>query len=525
MPTTVLATALPHSLADDAPFQLTVFVTHKLVGGPDGAVLSDFPAAADWVTTLAGCTLTLTTSLDPNAALPLRVVSNPDPASWVAVLPPDTPVTAFPTPALSADTWRTNPASRMSDHAVDLHLAAITAAPALRPGLAGDPIATGLLETLAGLDQDGPLRRLLEDAPGRARRALQVPGQRLRDALTTIGPLTEIDETDPERGHGREVPPLPPYQSEIVDQPSPVQVLLDDPEADLRVTRRLDSLVGQDLSANPQLRMVVDAHAMRRYYERPEQPQQPPRREPDPDAPPTPRPDRPEHDFHARVASFGATPALLRRVGLAVDVVIDGLDAAGARAALAGATWVSVTLTSPAADLEVLPPRRTAVVVDGVVFAPKSSSAWVGGALPLGEDEWVVLDVDPDASGLKLDQHARNLVRQYASEANGDPATSAPGTLRSTGFALARRDRATQLRGRVQEAEQLAADDGTRELLLRRLRARHPGRGVGRRDQGMAQPAPAPRDGHRRGHPAGHRAGRRSGRRVPAALGTQPGSR
>ena len=100
------------------------------------------------------------------------------------------------------------------------------------------------------------------------------------------------------------------------------------------------------------------------------------------------------------------------------------------------------------------------------MFAARSSSAWVGGALPLGDDEWVVLDVDPDASGLKLDQHLRNLVRQYASEANGDPATSAPGTLRSTGFALARRDRAAQLRGRVQEAEELAADDGTRELLL-----------------------------------------------------------
>jgi hypothetical protein len=466
MPTTVLATALPHSLADDAPFQLTVFITHKLVGGPDNAVLADFPAATDWVTTLAGCQLTLRTSLDPNAALPLRIVSDPDAASWAAVLPPTIPVDAFPTPAVSDKPWRTNPASRMSDHAVDLHLAAITAAPTLRPGLAGDPIAGGLLETLAGLDRGGPLPRLLEDAPGRARRALEVPAKRLRDALTTIGPLTDTDETDPERGHHGEVPPPPPYQSEIVDRPSPVQVLLDDPEADLRVTRRLDSLVGQDLAANPQLQMIVDAHAMRRYYERPEQPQQEPRREPDPDAPPAPRLDRPEHDFHARVASFGSTPALLRRLGLAVDVVLDGVDAAGARAALAGATWVSVTLASRHADLEVLPPRRTSVVVDGAVFAARSSRAWVGGALPLGEDEWVVLDVDPDASGLKLDQHARNLVRQYASEANGDPATSAPGTLRSTGFALARRDRATQLRGRVQEAEQLAADDGTRELLL-----------------------------------------------------------
>src|SRR6478609_88140 len=187
MPTTVLATALPHSLADDAPFHLTVFLTHKLVGG---ALLSDFPAAADWVGTLAGCTFTLTTSLDPGAALPLRVVSNAGAASWSAVLPPGTVVEGFPAPTLSEQTWRTNPASRMSDHAIDLHLAAIAAAPTRRPGLAGDPVAGGLLETLAGLDQDGALRRLLGDEASRARRALLVPGQRLRDALTTIGPLT-----------------------------------------------------------------------------------------------------------------------------------------------------------------------------------------------------------------------------------------------------------------------------------------------------------------------------------------------
>ncbi|NUU18538.1 hypothetical protein HP550_14880 [Cellulomonas humilata] len=461
MPTTLLATALPHSLADDAPFQLTVFLTHKLVGG---ALLSDFPAAADWPATLAGCTFTLDTSL--GTSLPLRVVSAADSPSWVGVLPPGTPVDGFPTPVLSDETWRSNPASRLSDHAVDLHVAAMTSAPTRRPGLEGDPVAGGLLRTLADLDQGGPLWQLLEDAPGRARRALQVPAKRLRDALTTIGPLTEPDDLDPERGHGREIPPLPVYQSEITDRPSPVQVLLDDPEADTRVTRRLDALLGQDVSADPQLQLVVDAHAMRRYYERPEQPQQTPRREPDPAAPPTPRPDRPEHDVHARLAQLGATPALLRRLGLAVDVVLDGVDAAGARAALAGATWVSVTVTSPEADLEVLPPRKTAVVVDAGVFAARSSAAWVGGALPLGDDEWVVLDVDPDASGLKLDQHARNLVRQYAGEANGDPATSAPGTLRSTGFALARRERAAQLRARVQEAEALAVDDGTRELLL-----------------------------------------------------------
>ncbi|MDJ0313555.1 hypothetical protein [Arthrobacter sp. H35-D1] len=463
MSTTVLATALPYSLADDAPFHLTVFITHKLVGG--GALLSDHPAAAGWVDTLAGCTFDLVTSLDPNASLPLRVVSVPDSAAWTAVLPPETPVAAFPTPVLSGETWRTNPASRMSDHAVDLHLAAITAAPALRPGLEGDPVAGGLLETLANLDQGGPLHRLLQGADARARRALALPDQRLRDALTTLGPLDEFDETVPDRLHGRALPPLPPYQSEIADTPSPIQLLLDDRDADVRVTGQLDGLLGEDLSADPKLQLITDAHAMRRYYERPEQPQPEPRTEPDPNAPPTPRPDRPQHDFHAKAAAFGSTPVLLRRLGLAVDVVLDGLDGASARAALAGATWVSVSISSPHADLEVLPPRRTAAQVDGPVFTAQSTPAWVGGALPLGREEWVVLDTDPDASGLKLDQHARNLSRQYASEANGDPATSAPGTLRATGFAIARRDRAAQVRGRVQAAETLA-DDGGHELLL-----------------------------------------------------------
>ena len=66
MPTTVLATALPRSLADDAEAHLTVFLTHKLVGGD---VLSAFPAAVGWPTTLAGCTFALTTSLDPGGSV------------------------------------------------------------------------------------------------------------------------------------------------------------------------------------------------------------------------------------------------------------------------------------------------------------------------------------------------------------------------------------------------------------------------------------------------------------------------
>lgn len=133
MTTTIQATALPHSLADDATFQLTVFITHKLVG--DQPTLAGYPAAAGWVDTLGGCSLGLVTSNDPDAVLPLRVVSAPDSAAWGAVLPPGTPVAPFPTPSLSGETWRSCPASRMSDHAVDLQLAAIASSPTAAPRL------------------------------------------------------------------------------------------------------------------------------------------------------------------------------------------------------------------------------------------------------------------------------------------------------------------------------------------------------------------------------------------------------
>ncbi|GAA5016509.1 hypothetical protein GCM10023258_02130 [Terrabacter aeriphilus] len=465
MATTVLATALPYSLDEHAPFHLTVFLTHKLVADappPDDPdrmpVVGDFPSVADWVTTLSGCTLTLQTSLG-GADLPLKVVSSPSAPAWASAFPPSLAVDGFPAPSLSGQEWRSNPAHRMSDHAVDLHLVSAAAAPTRRPDVAGDPVAGGMLRRLSALDQDSALTRLLAGADDRNQRVQRVVAARVADALTTLGPLSDWDGgRDPDH----QGPPLPDYLKEAPVEPSAIEVLLDDPEADTRLTRRLDGLVGADLSGDPQLQLLVDAHATRRYYERPDEPKYPERKEPDPDAPPLPRPTVPDQEFHRRAGSFGSTPALLRALGLALDVVLDVPDPVGA---LSGATWVSVTVTPPdGSDLTVLPPRRTAVIARGPVLTYQSSSDWVGGALPLGDDDWRVLDLDPDASGLKLDQHLRNLPRRYATEANRDPETSTPATLRTNGFAIARRNRMDSTRARVAAAEGLEA--AARDLLF-----------------------------------------------------------
>ena len=174
MPTTVLATALPALARRRRPVPAHR-VPHAQAAST-ATLLSDFPAAADWPATLAGCTFALDDLADPGR--PCRCVScrRPTPRPGRPCCRRAPPVAGFPTPALSDETWHTYPASRISDHAVDLHLAAITAAPARRPALAGDPVAGGCCGPWRTSTSGGPLRRLLEDAPGRARRA--PPGRR-----------------------------------------------------------------------------------------------------------------------------------------------------------------------------------------------------------------------------------------------------------------------------------------------------------------------------------------------------------
>lgn len=439
MPTTLIATALPHSLADDASFQLSVFFTHKLVSGGD--TVAGYPAAADWVDVLKGCKLSLTVAKpSPIGHLPsvrtyaLRIVSKPDADSWHALLPSTLGVTPFPEPKLSRAPIHSNPASRMSEHAIDVQLAAIASSPGMRPAVSGNPIATGILTAIAErLDREGPVAKLRSREPSDTDASLL--RRRFHEALATLGPLDGPKLN--QRGDGHREDPWP-------DRGTALDGILHDPDADRRVSERLDALIGQDLSDQPYLRLLVDAHAMRRYYEPPAG-----------NHPAPQRPDPPEPDFHSRVASFGAVPALLRRLGLVADVVIDAMTPTAARGALRDALWVSIAVDSNHTDLNVIPARKTAVQVDGATFQAKSSNAWVDGALPLGEPEWVVLDADPDAAGLKLDQYLRDLPRQYAAELNGDPATAAPATVRATGFSLARVDRASQFRDRLTQAEDL----------------------------------------------------------------------
>ena len=445
--TRVMVTALPWSLAPDATHHVTAFVTLKLAPETADATLADFPAAADWVATMGAGRWELLTDASAEP-VPLTVVDGPggpgaqaDSGAWVSCLPPDTPVAGFPAPVLSDKTWHSYPAHRLSDHAVDLHLASLTSAPTGRPPVLTNPALGGVIDRLFRTSDSLQLiRRLAADRAGRAEATL---ARRSAEASASLGVRTRRDG--------------PAYPTSDATQPSALEILFRDERMDERITTMLDGELGRDHAGDPETGLLADAHATRRYYDRPEE--QDPNRPPQPTEGATePRTERPTPpDVHQRIGSFGSTPALQRRLGLVVDLALAGPDAA---ATLAGATWVAVRfVAADGAEVTRQAPPRTRVVVAGDRLDAVASDAWENGAVPLGEDGWVVLDLDPDASGLKLDQHLRGLPRAAASEANGDAVSSSPATLRTNGFGIARVDRVDALRTRTARAEALETPD------------------------------------------------------------------
>lgn len=391
MPTeSFLVTALPFSADPSQPKHVSVFVTHRLTpDGPAGTV-ADFAHVRDWTNLLAGATITLTGRVGAAArSIPVTPVLDAlQPDLWARVFPPDLPVLPWRTPDPASRTWRTFPAHRMQAEALTVHALSLLSSPLDAPSVADNVFAQALLRQW-------------------------VDGQLTVDQLL-----------DGERGK-----------------------FLDD-----RITRRLDAAAGQDTasmttalldnqgSVPPALLIAADAHLARRYYQRPEE-DTPYRAGPDPDFVPAPVTQAPP-DFHRRASLLGDLSPLLRRLGLVIDLRVDDL------ATLVGLTDISADIVIADLANEVAVQPRTACEVVGSSFTAASRTGdYVRGMLQLGDtDSFTILDLDPDASALKLEQYVRTLPRLLATETNGDATTSAPSSLQANGFAMARNDHAERLR-------------------------------------------------------------------------------
>ena len=393
-----LVTALPRSADPNERVHVSLFVTHRLT--PDGAVgdVGDFPTVSAWTARLARARIRLVGRTSGGGLVAIPVTADLSPLTdslWPLVFPPDLAVHPWMTRDMTDAPWRTFPAHRMQQHALMVHAAGMFSSPVVSPTVKGNALTDPLLTAIGY---------------GHLRRGLSVE--------TLLRQATDMDA---------------------------------------RATRLLDEISGTGLVGKglgtpgntaaqgvpPLTLLAADAHRARRYYQRPEE-ATPHQDRPTPGAEGVPLAKR-DPEFHARAAMIGDLSPLLRRLGLILDLQVDDL------AALADVVAIQATLVLPRHENTVVNQPWTACAVTGPSFCATSARGdYVGPLLKLGDEErFRVLDLDPDASGLKLEQYMRTLPRLLAAETNGDPTTSAPPTLRATGFALARVDRAQDLHDRL----------------------------------------------------------------------------
>ena len=439
-----LVTALPYSADPAHEFHVSLFVTHRLTPNGAAGTLAEFPNVVDWATMLVDSTFRLTGS-DGQAVPVTALVEKIVPDWWNRVFPKDLVVRPWETPELAAVPWRTFPAHKMDAYSRLTHTFAALLSPVGPPsvvekllpavvlgsqifgagpgtfGVEGSATASGL--AFRASPTTSALASFL-DAGGTSRERLKERFEALIRRITR-----GLGEGDP-RGDSvlRGL--------ELLDEQW--TSVLDDRTKQGTESPTVPSALGQ---------AVVDLHLARRFYERPEE-QRPYAERPADPPPPHVRPEAIEPDFHQRCALLADTPGVLRELGLVVDLRVDDLSR------LANLTWIRADIVVPGLSNAIKKQPAVSCRVSGTTFATVSSSGdYADGALRLGDERrYHVLDLDPDASGLKLERFVRSLPRVVYSALNGDPANAAPATLRSSGFAVARRDRSDQVRARLVNA-------------------------------------------------------------------------
>jgi hypothetical protein len=158
-----------------------------------------------------------------------------------------------------------------------------------------------------------------------------------------------------------------------------------------------------------------------------------------------PPPEVPEFDFHQMVAQLGDHPALLRRLGLIVDLVID------LRKPIATIPAEGVVRVVPRGELPEDPPTSpgTCYELDERWFGakPKDDFRMTHGLLRLNPDLYDLFQVDVDGAALQVADFANTLGRMLDPQRRGPATPNRTGVpaLRSAGLALARTQRGEQL--------------------------------------------------------------------------------
>jgi hypothetical protein len=445
MPTTrIMTTVLPHSVDPNAKFHLSLFFSHRLDGNGQ---LSGYEPMINWVKTLknalANAPIRLHTDASANAIPCTPLLQATSETAWLTTFPATTEIRNYPKPQVTNNDWITFPAHLMPEHALTVHYTSALSSPVSRPSVIGSCLADRVGRALNGVDGAS---RLIEDLTGyrtaKERWLTNLDSSRKVAADQALNPLKPQPE-DPSTHPG-----FAPNAAAVERPKSPIELLLERDGVDGEITRYLDSLLrpGAPTVTDPMLAILRDTHSTRGYYLREEERPT----NPDLDAI-AERTARPAPDFHERAATACNVPALARTLGFVVDVkVINQADLALLKQA--HEVWCDVTIDSDDTEMYLSP----ITLCDGERFLadPADKTRWAAGRMRIGKDDrYRVMDLDPDAAGLALEQHLRSTIRAMAIAVNGDRGSYAPAALRATGFAVAEIDRSDRLKPQIKDSE------------------------------------------------------------------------
>ena len=422
-------TAIPHGISGPSPYPLSpggklyvsVHVSPRLTSSTSKAQLGDFSDWQSWPTTLAGLTFKVSFAGGPTfQGLKAPDGSPPDRGLWQnVVFPPSTLVNSFAFEDYSKSTIRSYPLARIHADIIGRFQTVIRAI-ARDPSLA--PPTGQMKELLASIpildpDEMARLQTYLEQGFQQAKvQGTKILGPKAippEPLGTQSNGMTELDYAQVDAFYHR-----------TVNYP---------------LSGRHVKTAGRQSESRADLAMPTAAELAQQY------------------------------DFHAMVAALGNHPALLRALGLVVDLEIDLTD-------LNKDAWAQIRTGSQSTSISVTPsnyePSRDVVTETYYALDPKSSTFLARPAassyltpqlqLQLGNKKshtgklnfvvkspYALTQIDVDGAALKLLAMKPTVVKQFALLAGtgifgGDQGQTLP-SVRSAGLSLIHTGRAQDL--------------------------------------------------------------------------------
>jgi len=440
----IIWTALPYGRSDDGRLRLSAFVSPRLRTDDVPSLLGAFPNFLEWAATVNDMTFTVRRPTDPNELPTERLGPTADQSLWPLLFGPETPVRPF--------AFKDHSARNIRSFSVDSVMTYLTGLYQDAAQLSPDDLP--LIEPEDGAPQDGTLAGLVQELGGVLWHFRIPHGRGAQDRLREQWLGHRAGTTGFDWSGDDMLVAAKKWARERRFH------ALDGAFASTRVVEPGTNPATYGFASQT----AMDFYQANRFFDRPEDQHE---YVPAPDAAKiAPPPDVPDFDFHQAVGILADYPAIVRRLGLVIDLAIDGdLPATGeirvtahwgeAHPAAAFSTD-HAPATSYALDEDrflarPLDPTRLA---DGMIALDGATDDFeTGGATT----RYGIVQVDPDGAALKTVATAVNLKSLLFDAAQGRAAFDTPdrtglAPMRTVGVAVFAKDRALSLHGDLVDA-------------------------------------------------------------------------